>query len=78
MTCFDKDELQLIEEGYQKLASSVSKKLKEIRNSNLVPSITPKKTPNKFVDTDFPSLKSVTKAPTNGKSYTSSALHYIL
>ena len=53
-----------------------AKKLKEIPNSNHVPSITPEKTPNKFVDTDFPSLKSVTKAPTNDTSYTSSALHY--
>ena len=74
MTYFYKNELYLIEE-YQKLTSSISKKLKAITNSNHVQSITPKKTPNKFVDTDFPSLKSVTKMPTNNTRYMSSALN---
>ena len=55
------DILHLIEEGYQKLASSISKKLEEITNSNHVSSIAPKKTPNKFVDTDFPSYQSTKK-----------------
>ena len=53
MTYFYKNELYLIEE-YQKLTSSISKKLKAVTNSNHVQSVTPKKTPNKFVDTDFP------------------------
>ena len=74
MTYFYKNELYLIEE-YQKRTSSISKKLKAITNSNHVQSITPKKTPNKFVDTDFPSLKSVTKMPTNNTRYMSSALN---
>ena len=55
------DILHLIEEGYQKLASSISKKLEENTNSNHVSSIAPKKTPNKFVDTDFPSYQSAKK-----------------
>ena len=78
MAYFYKGKLHLIEEGYQKLASSISKKLKEVTNSNHVPSITLKKTPNKFMDKDFPSLKSVTKVPTNDTSYTSTAFHYKL
>ena len=53
-----------------------SAKLKEITNSNHLPSIAPKKTPNKFVDTDFPSLISVTKVPTNDTNYASSTLYY--
>ena len=65
MAYFYKDELHLIEEGYQKLARTISKKLKEITNSNHVPSTTPKKTPNKFVDTYFPSKKSVTESVAN-------------
>ena len=76
MAYFYKDELHLTEEGYQKLASSVSKKLKAVTNSNHFPSIKPKKTPNKFMDTDFPSLKSVTKEPTKHSSNTSPAPHY--
>ena len=54
---FHKDELHLIEEGYQKQTSSISKNLEAITKSNHLPSITPKKT----VGTNFPSLKSVTK-----------------
>ena len=50
ITYFYKDELHLIGRGCQKLASPISKKLKAITNSNYLPSITPKKTPNKFVD----------------------------
>ena len=38
---FYKDELHLIEEGYQKLASSICKKMKAITNSNHLPSTTP-------------------------------------
>ena len=45
MTYFYNDELHLIEEGYQKLASSISKKLKEIIISIHVPSIHPIKFP---------------------------------
>ena len=75
MAYFYKDELHLIEEGYQNFASSISKKLKAIANSIHLLGITPKKTPNKFVDTDFASLKSVTKMPTNSANYTST-LHY--
>ena len=47
--------------------------MRAITNNNHLPSITPKKTPNKFVDTDFPSFKSVNKAPTNGTSHALSA-----
>ena len=64
MTYFYNDELHLIEEAYQKLANCISKRLKEITNSNPHQSIAPKKTPNKFVDTDFLCFKSVTKALT--------------
>ena len=74
MAYFHKDELHLIEEGCQKLTSPISKKLREITNNNHVPIITPKT--NKFVDKYFPSTKSVTKAPTNDTTYTSSALLY--
>ena len=56
------DKLHLVEEGYKKLASYISKTLKAITNSNHLLSITPKNYPNKFLYTDFPSLKSVTKA----------------
>lgn len=45
MAYFYKDELHLIEEGYQRLASSISKKLKAITSSNHLLNITPKKTP---------------------------------
>ena len=76
MAYFYKDELHLIEEGHQRLASSISKKLKAITSSNHLTNITSKKTPNNFVDTEFPSLKSVTKALTNDTSYSSSAPHY--
>ena len=65
MAYFYKDELHFIEEGYQKLTRTISKKLKEITSNNHVPSITPKKTPNKFVDTDFPSKKLVTESVAN-------------
>ena len=75
---FYKDELHLIEEGYQKLASSISKKMKAITNSNHLPITTPKKAPKNCADTDFPSLKSVTKALTNDTNYTSSVPHYKL
>ena len=70
------DKLHLVEEGYKKLASYISKTLKAITNSNHLLSITPKNYPNKFLYTDFPSLKSVTKAPTNDTKYTLSAFHY--
>ena len=82
MAYFYKDEPHLIEEGYHKLANSISKKkkkkkeMKGITNSNHLPSITPKKTPNKVVDTNFSSLKSVTKVSTNDTSYTSSVIYY--
>ena len=45
MAYFYKDELHLIEEGHQRLASSISKKLKAITSSNHLLNITPKKTP---------------------------------
>ena len=57
-------------------ACKLHQQFKAIANSNHFPNITRKKTLSKIVDTDFPSLKLIIKAPANDTNYTSAALHY--
>ena len=71
-----KNELILQKKNIRSLQAPSAKKFKAVANSDHFPNITRKKTPSKIVDTDFPSLKSIIKAPTNDTNYTSAALHY--